>query len=202
MSNRRLQLRGLEDLGYWEDVCAGKEKPHDGLAEFLTKLRAVHIVAMSFSGVLTPPHVWLGEDGEKFFQCSQRDLLGVELLKKYGYRVMVVSNRRTKVVELRCRKMGVDFFTADDVDRDKGKKGVLYHVMFGTDIFESQIMYIGDDINDLEAMGMAGVAVATNDAHSKLYYAADYSTSANGGQHAVREIADILLMANGHELKL
>lgn len=200
----RLQLNGLGDLGSWESVCAYPEnlRENDKRLVLLSRLKTVHLVAMSFCGVLTPPYVYLGEDGEKLLRCSQRDLLAVELLNKYGYRVIVISNRRTKVVELRCHKMGVSFVTADTIAKDKGKAGALRHTLQDNHIFENQTLYIGDDLNDLEVMGAANLAIATRDADKHVREAADYITSAPGGEHAVREVAELLLMANGHELKL
>ncbi len=200
-----LHIDGLDKLGDWEAFCRdpeniGRREPGYKFA-FYRKLQLIKLVAMSFGGVLTPPFVSLDEEGRKSFTFSQRDLLGVDLLKKYGMVVVVISNRRTKVVEKRCHKMNIPYYSACNAEEDD-KKRILQKVIYEGGLFESQAMYIGDEINDLEVMRVGSVAVAVRDARPQVRAIADYVTTAEGGKHAVREVAELLLAANNHELKL
>lgn len=203
MKKERLNINGSRDLGNFEKMCRDpKACAMTNQAAFIQKLKEIHLIAMSFSGVLTPPFVYQNDKGEKTFRFSNRDLLAVELLKKYKYEVVVISNRRTSVVANRCEKMGVGFYTAEDVLKDGGKHAVLNHIMDHWGLMACQTMYIGDDINDLEVMTASGLAVAVRDARTQVANAADYVTDALGGEHAIREIAELLLVVKGYELKL
>ncbi len=198
---RRLGINGRSREFFGDTLRDPERYGSESEKELVLKLRSIRLVAMSFCGVLTPPYVDLDEKGKRTFRLSQRDLLAVEVLKKKEFRVMVLSNRHA-VVRKRCERMDIECFAADQVAEANGKDGLLRKILWGTDILMENVLYVGDEINDLAVMGLAGVAVAVNDAAPEVRDAADYITITRGGEHAVREVAEMLLATHGKKFEL
>ena len=103
---------------------------------------------------------------------------------------MILSSEVNPVVAARAQKMGVEAIHGVGL-QDKGR--VLRELLAARNVDASQIIYIGNDINDLPCFQIAGWAVAVADAHPDALRAADFVTSKPGGHGAVREVCDLIL---------
>jgi YrbI family 3-deoxy-D-manno-octulosonate 8-phosphate phosphatase len=109
------------------------------------------------------------------------------MLKKAGLTIFVLSTESDPVVEMRCRKLGVR------CEQGVGDKGHYLNLRF-TGLLGT-LLYMGDDINDLECLKLASVGVTVADGHPECKAVAHYVTVARGGDHAVREVCDLILEA-------
>lgn len=149
----------------------------------------VSLLVMDFDGVLTDNRVWVNDKGEESIAANRSDSLGLSILKeKTGIEAMVISKERNKVVEARCRKMQVPFMQAVD-----DKAAALTAVIAEKGLEPSEVIFMGNDTNDLPCFPIAGYTVAPADAHPSVARQADLVLSLNGGHGAVRELCDILL---------
>lgn len=148
---------------------------------------------MDFDGVHTDGFVYVDEHGNESVRCSRRDSLGLEMLKEAGVRLFVISKESNPVVASRCKKIGVGCFqgVADSV----GKQELLKELVEREGVPCEQVAFIGDDVNDLGALEFAGVAVTVADGHEKVKSVADVVLSRKGGEHALRELCDLILSA-------
>ncbi|MCK5579894.1 MAG: HAD hydrolase family protein [Candidatus Omnitrophica bacterium] len=149
----------------------------------------IKLLVCDFDGVFTDNNVIVDENGKESVVCSRADGMGVELLKKNGINVIVISKERNSVVETRCEKMRIpNFYGVDE------KLAVLQQEMAKDSLQPDEVCYIGNDVNDIECMKYV-VGVAVGDAFHQVKEVAGFVTEKNGGKGAVRELADLLLRA-------
>ncbi len=166
--------------------------PLRGGARRMPDLSSIRLLVLDFDGVLTDNRVIVHQDGGEAVRCDRSDGLGIEHLRAAGKVEIVVLSRETNpVVAARCRKLGLRCAQGQDDKLPKLENMAAEH---GLDA--SQIAYVGNDVNDLEAMAWCGVAIAVADSYPEVLHAADFVTHRPGGGGAVREICDLLLAAS------
>lgn len=148
----------------------------------------IKLLVCDFDGVITNDKVIVDQDGKESVVCHRGDGLGVEMAKKQGIEVMVISKERNPVVVARCNKLKIECYNGIDTKVELLKKLVKEksYVM-------DQVCYMGNDVNDIECVKTAGIGVAVADARPELIKVADYVTKKKGGEGAVREICDLIL---------
>lgn len=159
---------------------------------FLETLSKIKILFLDFDGVLTDGYVYVDEDGKEMVRCSRRDSLGLGMLKNNSVTVVVVSKETNSVVSERCKKLRIECFYCID-----NKAVFLRGYLDRWQTLPAQAAYIGDDVNDLEAMRIVGAPIAVGDAVPAIKKIALYVTKKKGGEGAVREVCDLILKAKG-----
>jgi YrbI family 3-deoxy-D-manno-octulosonate 8-phosphate phosphatase len=167
-----------------------------GLAESQSKRRLLpadlKVVAMDVDGVFTDNTVYLDEAGREQVRCHRGDGLGLEMLRKSGYQLVIISKEKNQVARARAEKLMIPiFFGVEDklplLERWLGERGSSL----------SQAVYVGNDVNDVECLRAAGCGVAVADAHPTAKAAAGFVLSAPGGRGALRELSDLILSTRG-----
>jgi N-acylneuraminate cytidylyltransferase len=103
---------------------------------------------------------------------------------------MILSSEPNRVVEARARKMGVQVIHGIGI-HDKGR--VMQDLLAQKNIRAENVIYIGNDLNDLPCFAIAGWSVAVADAYPEVIRAADFVSSKAGGHGALREVCDLIL---------
>lgn len=151
------------------------------------------LLVLDFDGTLTDGFVYIGPNGEELIRCSKKDSLGIRWLQDIGVSVVVLSRESgSAAIRSRCRKLNIVCHTGVK-DKTVFIKKLLKRMS------QKQISYMGDDINDLKAMKLCGFKATVADGHPLLKKVADYITSARGGDHAVREVCELIIRAKGKE---
>jgi N-acylneuraminate cytidylyltransferase len=148
----------------------------------------VQLVIFDFDGVMTDDRVWVDETGHEQVAASRRDGIGLALLRKAGFEALVLSTEINPVVSARCAKLGLPV-----VQGVENKAVVLKAFLSERKIDPRQVIYLGNDINDVPCFEMVGCAVVVADAHPSARRKADLVLQTNGGHGAVRELCDLLL---------
>jgi 3-deoxy-D-manno-octulosonate 8-phosphate phosphatase (KDO 8-P phosphatase) len=152
-------------------------------------VKRIKAVAMDVDGVLTDGSFVWGPNGEEFKRFSFRDVMGISLARKAGFLFALISGEATSFVDRFAEKMGIT-----DVHKGcKDKATALVEFAARHNLKPDEVCFIGDDVNDLPAFAVAGIAVAPGDAHPKAKEAANFVMQAGGGQGAVREFLDRLM---------
>jgi N-acylneuraminate cytidylyltransferase len=147
------------------------------------------LLVMDFDGVLTDNRVWVNEKGEEMIAANRGDGLGLGLLRETGsVECLVISKERNPVVEARCRKNNLPVLQAVD-----DKASALRKVMVEKQLTPNEVIYIGNDTNDLPCFAIAGYAVCPSDSHPEVLRRADLVLAKPGGYGVVRELCDILI---------
>jgi len=150
----------------------------------------VDLLVLDFDGVVTDNRVWVSEDGHEMVAAFRGDSLIMGKLKRSGTDVIIISSEVNPVVAARARKMQVEAIHGVGLD---DKASVLENLLKERKINPANVVYIGNDLNDLDCFEMAGWAVAVADAQPEAIRAADFVTVKTGGHGAVREICDLIL---------
>jgi 3-deoxy-D-manno-octulosonate 8-phosphate phosphatase (KDO 8-P phosphatase) len=154
---------------------------------------AIKAVAMDVDGVLTDGTVLLDESGHETKAISFADVMGVSLGRRAGLLFAFVSGEGGPSLDRIAEKFGVR-----EVYRDcKDKAGAVRDFAARHDLELAEICFIGDDINDVPALEICGLAVAPANAQAAASAAASRVTRKPGGAGAVREVIDDLLRAAG-----
>ncbi len=148
----------------------------------------IKVLVTDFDGVHTDGFVYVDQDGKEMVKCSRKDGLGIEMLKKAGIDVAVISKEKNSVVSKRCEKLGIACYHGIDE-----KLKIFQKIMSDYGAEKEHVCYIGDDIIDISPMAAAGIGVAVADAHPLVRRAADFVTERKGGDHAVREVCDLII---------
>jgi YrbI family 3-deoxy-D-manno-octulosonate 8-phosphate phosphatase len=150
----------------------------------------IDLLALDFDGVVTDNRVWVDEDGREMVAAYRSDSLIIGKLKQAGIQVVILSSETNAVVTARAKKMEVEVIQGVGV-HEKG--AVLKEWIAGRKIDPAQVVYVGNDINDLPCFDLAGWAVAVADALPEVIRSADLVLSKPGGHGAVRELIDLIL---------
>lgn len=150
----------------------------------------VDAVVTDFDGVHTPDTAYLDQTGRESVRVSRSDGLGVARLRAAGVPLLILSKERNPVVAARAAKLGVEVLQAVDDKAPAVRAWLADHR-----IEPERAAYVGNDVNDLEAMRAVGWPVAVQDAHPEVRAAARLVLTRPGGQGAVRELCDLVVAA-------
>ncbi len=181
------QIDEPADLELFERLLALRKAPRE-----MPDLAPVRLLVLDFDGVMTDNRVLVHQDGSEAVFCDRGDGLGIErLLDRRGVEVAVLSKETNPVVAARCRKLRLTCLQGCD-----DKLSRLRQLARERGFSAAQVAYLGNDVNDLEAMSWSGVAIAVADAFPEVREAADLVTRRPGGGGGVREVCDLLLAEN------
>ena len=150
----------------------------------------IELILCDFDGVITDNRVWVDQDGTESVAAYRSDSVRVKELYALGIQIMILSSEPNRVVEARARKMGVEAIHGVGL-HDKGR--VMKEVLQQKNIKAENVIYIGNDINDLPCFEVAGWSVAVADAYPEVIRAADHVLRKAGGHGALRELCDLIL---------
>jgi len=146
-------------------------------------------IALDVDGVLTDGGVWWGPEGAEWKRFSFADIMGVSLARKAGLIVTLISGEDSPLVDRFACKMSL----GDITKGCKDKAGALRDFAERNRLHLEEICFMGDDVNDLAAMEIAGLSAAPADARPAVLHEVDLITEAPGGNGAVRELVDRVL---------
>jgi 3-deoxy-D-manno-octulosonate 8-phosphate phosphatase (KDO 8-P phosphatase) len=152
--------------------------------------QSIKAVVLDVDGVLTDGTFWWGANGEEYKRFSFADVMGISLGIKAGLIFALISGENSPLVDRFAEKMGIT-----DVHKGcKDKAFALHSFVQKYNIALSEVCFMGDDVNDLTAMASAGLSAAPANAQDAVRLKATLVTSHSGGQGAVRELVDHLLL--------
>lgn len=161
--------------------------------ELAARLAAVKLVALDCDGVLTDGGLWYGPNGEAMKRFDVKDGHAMVLARLAGLPLAIVTARDSEIVRTRMRELGV--WNVSTGDRDKARAFAAVLARAGLEAKDA--LYMGDDVNDLPPLRMAGVAACPSDAAPEVRAECALVTATPGGRGAVRELLELVLAARG-----
>lgn len=157
----------------------------------LEKARHIQALVLDVDGILSDGFVTLTNTGDEIKSFDIRDGLGIKLVQKIGLKVIIITGRKSNIVEKRMSDLGVDL-----VFQGREDKGLaLLEACAQFNLLPKDCLYMGDDWPDLSAFAIAGMKITVPNGHLEVRKRADLITQAFGGRGAVREVCDLLLNA-------
>jgi 3-deoxy-D-manno-octulosonate 8-phosphate phosphatase (KDO 8-P phosphatase) len=154
-------------------------------------LQHIRILATDVDGVLTDAGMYYSESGDEWKKFNTRDGMGLKLLQKAGLITAIVTQERTRIVARRADKLTIPELHQGVMD----KLAVIRAIAERYGLTLRHVAYIGDDVNDLEALKAVGFSAAPADGMPQVRAAVDYVCEKQGGEGAVREIVEMILQA-------
>ncbi len=146
-------------------------------------------IALDVDGVLTDGGFWWGANGEEYKRFTFLDVMGISLGRRAGIRFALISGEDSPLVDRFAAKMGI----TDVWKGCKDKAAALTAFAEQHQLPLAEICFMGDDINDLPALSLAGLSAAPATAHPSVKQAVALITAQPGGNGAVRELVDMIL---------
>ncbi len=147
----------------------------------------IKVLISDFDGVMTDNRVWIDESGREMVCVNRADGLAVHMLRELGIDLVIMSTESNGVVAKRAGKLKVEC-----IQSISDKAECLKKYCADRKISPQDVAYIGNDLNDLGALKIAGIKIVPGDAYEEVQNIADYVTKAMGGQGVIREVAGIL----------
>jgi len=149
----------------------------------------VKLLVMDFDGVLTDDRVFVNEQGIEMVAASRADGMGLERLRKMtDIKAVVISKEKNPVVTARCKKLKIPV-----IQNVADKELILKSYLEENNLFPEEVVYIGNDVNDLACFSLVGFAAAPSDASEIVKRQADLVLDKGGGKGAVRELVELLI---------
>jgi YrbI family 3-deoxy-D-manno-octulosonate 8-phosphate phosphatase len=154
-------------------------------------LQHIRLFATDVDGVLTDAGMYYSESGDEWKKFNTRDGMGLKLLQKAGLITAIVTQERTRLVARRAEKLTIPEVHQGVTD----KLSMIRDMASRYGLALDQVAYIGDDVNDLEALKAVGFSASPADGMPQVLQAVDYVCRKKGGEGAVREVVEMILEA-------
>ena len=152
--------------------------------------QTVKMVITDFDGIVTDNCVYIDSNGGMTRKLNFKDIMAFSILKKQGYKIGIISGESNSAIDILNDK-----FNLDEIHTNIRKKlDVLKSIIEKYNLKPNEYIYIGDDINDIEALEFAEIKITVPDAVEKVKNINGIQiTSAKGGNGAFREVTDCLI---------
>ncbi|TYB33324.1 MAG: HAD-IIIA family hydrolase [Flexistipes sinusarabici] len=153
----------------------------------------IKILIMDVDGVLSDGKIIYDETGKEIKNFDVKDGFGINMARKAGLHLCIISGRKSKVTELRARELLIE----DVYQGVEDKLKTFEKVMHIKKLLPEEAAFIGDDLNDIRLMNAVGLSAAVADAAEETRKAAKIVLENKGGSGAVREFVEKILILNG-----
>lgn len=152
------------------------------------------LLVMDVDGTLTDGKIYIGSKGEEFKSFNVKDGYAInEMLHKNGIKTAIITGRESEIVNIRARELSIDCVYQNVSDKVETLKQIVE--LYGISIDE--VAYIGDDLNDFEAMKKCGITGCPADAVDEIKKISNYVSKYNGGEGAVRDFIEWIIKQRG-----
>lgn len=160
---------------------------------FKSRLNAIKAFFFDVDGVLTDGKILVTADGDLLRSMNIKDGYAMKLAVEKGYQVAIISGGNSDGVTIRLKKLGINdvFLAVAD------KKSVYLDLIKKYGLKKEEVLYMGDDMPDLEVMQMSGVAACPGDAVHQIKARCIYISAYLGGQGCVRDVIEQVLTLHG-----
>ncbi|MCD7789968.1 MAG: N-acylneuraminate cytidylyltransferase [Bacteroides thetaiotaomicron] len=160
----------------------------NGLVEENKSLPEIKMFLTDCDGCLTDGGMYYSEHGDELKKFNTRDGMGFALLRAKGIITGIITSESVDLNRRRAEKLKLDVLEAGCKDKVSAVKKLCER--YG--VAPKSVAYVGDDINDLDAIKMVGLGCAPADAMLQVREVADYVTKARGGEGVIREIVEYM----------
>jgi len=162
------------------------------------KLSRIKLLIMDVDGTLTDSGMYFSESGEELKRFSTRDGMGITLLRKSGIQTAILTSENSNIAVARAEKLKIDHVIINCRTKSQAAKDLAERLCLSID----EVAFIGDDVNDLQAVRVVGLSCCPSDAVDLIKNEVDIISNFNGGCGAVRELAEKILLSQNKPVEL
>ncbi len=159
----------------------------------LENFSRIKLLAFDLDGVLTNGKLLVMPDGEWIRQMDIKDGYALQHAIKSGLHVAVITGSSSQAVGQRLKKLGV----SDYFENTTSKAEVLLSLMKRFNLLKEEVLFMGDDIPDLDAFSVAGLNTCPADAVQEIITKAAYISPLTGGNGCVRDVIEKVMKTKG-----
>lgn len=159
----------------------------------LKAAQKIKLVLLDVDGVLTDGRLYYGNAGEELKAFDIQDGLGIKLLQRGGIKVGIITGRSSELVKRRAQELAIDPLIQGRED----KLTALNELLEKMTIDLEEIAFVGDDLPDLAVIRRVGLGITPANGNHLVASQALWQTKKSGGSGAVREVAELILSAQG-----
>lgn len=149
----------------------------------------IKMVITDFDGIITDNCVYIDSKGEMTRKLNFKDVMAFSILKKKGYKIAIISGEENSAIKVLDEKFNLD----EVYENIRIKIDVLKSIIDKYNLKSDEYLYIGDDINDIEALEFAQYKITVPDAVKRVKDIPNIQqTTQRGGNGAFREVVDCL----------
>lgn len=161
--------------------------------EFNTRASLIKFMLLDVDGVLTDGKLCYTTQGICHKEFSAYDGLGLKLLQQSGIGIGIITGCKSDIIQHRAIELGINYIAINQEN-----KLIPYRAwQQELGLADAEFAYIGDDLPDLPVMLRVGLAITVPRAPNILKKHAAYITQTSGGYGAVREVCELLMLAQG-----
>lgn len=158
-------------------------------------LKGLKLIVLDVDGTMTDGGIYYDSNGNELKKFCTRDAAGIDKARKAGIDLMVLTGRKCIATERRMKELGITMLYQNIKDKSR----FLSEYMREKGYSSNDAGYIGDDVNDVDAMKLCGFIGCPSDSCREVKKLADYISTVNGGYGAVRDVIEYI-MHNRNEL--
>lgn len=167
--------------------------------DLIDRIKKIRLLLLDVDGVLTDGRLYYAADGTEIKVFNTLDGHGIKMLQNTGVKVGIITGRSSPAIEKRAATLGISILAQGREDKFTAMKEILADYDFTLE----QIAFMGDDYPDLLVMCKAGLALSVPNGHPDVKERAHWTSSAKGGEGAVREACDLIMKTQGqHQAQL
>lgn len=152
----------------------------------------IKVLMLDVDGVMTDGSIIYDNEGREYKIFNVRDGFGIKLLQKMNVEVIIISGRTSNITTIRAKELGIT-----EVFQGVNNKLAFYETLkLKNGWKDSEVAFIGDDVNDIELMDKVGISATTNDSFDYVKDSAHIVTPVDGGKGAVRYFIDYIINLN------
>lgn len=159
---------------------------YDRIYSVQKKAAKTKILLLECDGILTDGAIYYSASGEELKKFSYKDRAGITLLRKKGIQTLLINQEANPMIEHAALKLGIDTLSSGE------HKEIITTVLKKYALDYTEIACLVNDMNDLKLLKQVGLSFAVRDTSSDLQQKVDYVLTAEGGQGAIFEIAELL----------
>ncbi|QOR68975.1 HAD hydrolase family protein [Cytobacillus suaedae] len=153
-------------------------------------LSKIKMLIMDVDGTLTDGKIYVGENGEVFKAFNVKDGYRLINIKKYNITPVIITGKKSDILANRARELRIEEVHQGVED----KLVVLDEILNRYELGYESVAYIGDDVNDIDCMKVCYFTACPADAINEVMDQVDYVCQKSGGNGAVRELIDLIIM--------
>ncbi len=177
----------LDEMDDWSIIeCLLKKQKKQSLS---IRLKNIKVLATDVDGVLTDAGMYYANDGEELKKFNTKDGKGIELVRRQGIAVAIITSEKTNIVARRAKKLRVENL----YQGVQNKMHIIEELVRRYNISIDEICYIGDDLNDLDVLKHVGFSACPYDAILEVKNSVNFVCENNGGGGCVREVCDLIV---------
>ena len=157
------------------------------------RILRIKLVLVDIDGVLTDGRIILASYGDELKFFDVQDGLGFVLLRRAGFKTVMISAKKSRVNQRRAKELKVVKIYQNAFDKLKVYEKILKRFRAR----DEEVCFIGDDLIDIPVLKRVGFAVGVSNAIPEVKELVHYLTEKSGGRGAVREVADMILKTQG-----